>query len=113
MNAPMSRVFPTPVERGKQSEGKSRSKSVTVGNSVWMTLSDWATFACAASADRSAFFSSGMMSQTLARISSDSRWGGRRLSRLAIMFTLEFISHFQFEPPRRQGRQDNQTELST
>ena len=34
MNAPMSRVLPTPVARAKQSDGNSRSKSVTDGNSL-------------------------------------------------------------------------------
>ena len=31
MNAPMSRVLPTPVASAKQSDGKSRSKSSTAG----------------------------------------------------------------------------------
>ena len=34
MKAPMSRVLPTPVASAKQSEGNSRSKSATVGNSL-------------------------------------------------------------------------------
>ena len=34
MNAPISRVLPTPVASAKQSDGNSRSKSVTVGNSL-------------------------------------------------------------------------------
>ena len=39
MNAPISRVLPTPVASAKQSDGNSRSKSVTVGNSLRMTSS--------------------------------------------------------------------------
>ena len=39
MKAPISRVLPTPVASAKQSDGNSRSKSVTDGNSVRMASS--------------------------------------------------------------------------
>ena len=38
MNAPISRVLPTPVARAKQTDGNSRSKSVTVGHSALIGL---------------------------------------------------------------------------
>ena len=39
MNAPINRVLPTPVASAKQSDGNSRSKSVTVGYSLRMISS--------------------------------------------------------------------------
>ena len=51
--APMSRVLPTPVARAKQSEGNSRSKSVTEGNSLWMAASAAATIGILCLAGRS------------------------------------------------------------
>jgi hypothetical protein len=78
MNAPINRVLPTPVASAKQSEGKSRSKSVTVGNSLPMA----SIAAC-----RSASFFGGTISVTRSRISSDRRCGGRRLKRPAMELT--------------------------
>ena len=68
MNAPINRVLPTPVASAKQSEGKSRSKSVTVGNSLLMAASALAT---------STFFAGGTISVIRSRISSERRCGGR------------------------------------
>ena len=54
MKAPISRVLPTPVARAKQSEGKSRSKSVRVGNKPFsvakmaLTSPPWAAISGAA-----------------------------------------------------------------
>ena len=45
MNAPISRVLPTPVASAKQSDGNSRSKSVTDGNSLRIAASAAATSA--------------------------------------------------------------------
>ena len=39
MNAPISRVLPTPVAKAKHKDGKSRSKSVKVGNSAFSAAS--------------------------------------------------------------------------
>ena len=78
MKAPIRRVLPTPVAREKQSEGNSRSKSVTVGNSLWMAVSP---------AVRSLPFLGGRISQIRSRIARESRWGWRRLRRPEIELT--------------------------
>src|SRR5712692_10111544 len=82
MNAPVKRVLPTPVARAKQSEGNSRSKSATVGNSLRVAAN---------AASRSASFFSGTISVMRARISSERRCGGRRLRRPAIALTWRFM----------------------
>ena len=92
MNAPMSRVLPTPVASAKQSEGKSRSKSVTVGNSRRMTSR--------AACDVGVLSRRRRSRVTRSRISSDSRCGGRRLRRPAMALTWRFIAR----PPRRAVR---------
>jgi len=45
MKAPINRVLPTPVASAKQSDGNSRSKFVTPGNSLWIAASAAATSA--------------------------------------------------------------------
>src|SRR5262249_16911407 len=67
MNAPISRVLPTPVANAKQTEGNSRSKSVTVGNSLWMA---------ARAVSTPALFPTGMISVMRSRISRERRCGG-------------------------------------
>jgi hypothetical protein len=58
----MSRVLPTPVASAKQSDEKSLSKSVTVGNSLLIAVR--AVF-------RSAFFFGGTISVIRSRISKE------------------------------------------
>src|ERR1035437_2675550 len=93
MNAPISRVLPTPVARAKHRDANSRSKSVTEGNALWIACNAWAA---------SVSLLSGSNSQTLSRISSESRCGWRRLKRFAIAqsccfaFTLIPRPHFQY-----------------
>jgi hypothetical protein len=62
MKAPMSRVLPTPVAKAKHSDGNSRSKSVTVGNSLRIAAS---------AAVRSTAFLGGTISVIRSRISSE------------------------------------------
>lgn len=72
----LSRVLPTPVARAKHREGNSRSKSVNVGNSLLIA---------AKFVSQSAIFGMFKNSQIRARISKDSRWGWRRMRRLAML----------------------------
>ena len=74
----MSRVLPTPVARAKHRDGKSRSKSVNVGNSFLMATK-LVSPSVMSGMDKS--------SQMRARISNDWRWGWRRLRRLEILLT--------------------------
>src|ERR1039458_7649214 len=93
MTAPIKRVLPTPVASAKQSDANSRSKSVTEGNALWIACNAWAA---------SVSLLRGSNSQTVSRISSESRCGWRRLKRLAIAqsccfaFTLIPRPHFQY-----------------
>src|ERR1035437_2063362 len=96
MNAPMSRVLPTPVASAKQKDGNSRSKSVTVGNSQRRISS---------AAAMSGPLCGGMISVMRSRISSERRCGARKLNRPAMALTLGFIllEHYEkslvlFEP---------------
>src|ERR1017187_3913961 len=88
MNAPIRRVLPTPVASAKHSDANSRSKSVTEGNALWIACNAWAA---------SVSLLRGSSSQTLSRISSESRCGWRRLKRLAIAqsccFAFTLIPH--------------------
>src|ERR1035437_4906373 len=88
MNAPIRRVLPTQVARAKHIDAKSRSKSVTEGNALWIACNAWAA---------SVSLLIGSNSQTLSRISSESRRGCRRLRRLAIAqsccFAFALIPH--------------------
>jgi len=82
MKAPISRVLPTPVASAKQSDGKSRSKEVTEGNSERITAS---------AATGSAVLLGGAISTARANLARASRCGGRRLSRPLIVLTSGFI----------------------
>src|SRR5690606_6426955 len=82
MKAPMSRVFPTPVASAKQTEGKSRSKSVTDSYSLRISSKASAT---------AVDLLGGTISVIRWRRSSDSRWGGRRLRRPEMALTWRFI----------------------
>ena len=78
MKAPIRLVLPTPVARAKQSDGNSRSKSVTDGNS---------RHTASRAAWTSTPFFGGAISVIRSRISSDRRCGGRRLNRPAMALT--------------------------
>src|SRR5574337_997771 len=82
MKAPISRVLPTPVASAKQSEGNSRSKSVTVENSLRIAAS---------AASRSTPFLGGAISVTRSRISSERRCGARKLKRPVMALTWRFM----------------------
>src|SRR5438132_1324692 len=82
MKAPISRVLPTPVASAKQSEGKSRSKSVSVGYSVRMVAS---------AAARSAVLGGGAISVARSSSARDSCCGGRRLRRPVMELTWRFM----------------------
>ena len=82
MNAPISRVLPTPVARAKQSDGNSRSKSASPGYSA---------FNAAIAASLSAPFFNDTSSVSRSRISSERRCGARRLRRFATVLTMRFI----------------------
>ena len=82
MKAPINRVLPTPVASAKQTDGNSRSKSVTVGNSLRIISS--------ASAKSAAFFGE-MISVMRSRISNEWRCGGRKLNRPAMALTCRFM----------------------
>ena len=98
INAPISRVLPTPVANAKQRDGKSRSKSVTVLNSDCIVFSALLMSSCK---EPDTTLSSANNSATLARISTESRCGARRLRRFARAFTSEFIGYGSpRQPPR-------------
>src|ERR1700688_704302 len=84
MNAPIRRVLPTPVASAKHSDGNSRSKSVTDGNSEWI-VERVAWISCSLRGDA--------ISVTRSSISSERCCGGRRLIRPAMGFTSRFNVH--------------------